>query len=127
MTKKSILSTVFVVALLAVTAGQAMAKSNSEATSGSVDLTNAHVTNASVTPFSVDTGGGVWDYGTSVTLSLRKKVWSNYTHPTKTHHSSCSIGTSSNHSGNTKAGTTSYSSAIGGLDDETHAYWGAES
>jgi lactococcin 972 family bacteriocin len=125
--KKRLLSITFATALLAVTAGQAMAQTNGLQTSGSVDLTNSVFTNASVTPFDTsDTGGGVWDYGTSLSGLTKKKVWSNYNHPKKTHSSSCSIGTTSSHSGPTMQGTTAYSSAVGGLTADTHAYWSAQ-
>lgn len=127
---KKLISTMFAVAMLVASAGQAMAQSNGEVTSGSVDLTNAPATNvtlsnASVTPFSVDAGGGTWDYGTRMVGPWTKKVWSNYNHPTKTHSSSCSIGTASNDSGDTKKGTTSYSSATGSPRDATKAHWHA--
>lgn len=54
------------------------------------------LTNSQVTPFSVEVGGGVWDYGTKLVLTssgIKKKVWSNYWHPTRWHASSVRIGT----------------------------------
>jgi hypothetical protein len=130
MAKKRILSTVFVVAMLAVSAGQAMAQSNGEVTSGSVDLTNTPLQNESVTPFRVtpaaDTGGGQWDYGTRAIIkdwSVLKQVYSNYNHLKYTHYSSCTIGTTEGHSGPTRKGNTAYSDAIGDTGAETHAYW----
>lgn len=130
MAKKRILSTIFAVAMLAASAGQAMAQSNSDVASGSIDLTNASSTkapfsNAAITPFSEDVGGGNWDYGTSYESVMTKKVWSNYYHPKKIHSSSCSIGTHHSNSGDTSAGTTSYSSTTGSSADTAKANWHA--
>jgi lactococcin 972 family bacteriocin len=125
--KKQILSVALSTGLLLAFSGQVMASSSAPVTSGSIDLTNTAPNNANVTPFSVSlaatsAGGGSWDEGTSLS-GIHKKVYSNYNHNDYVHSSSCTIGTQSSHSGDTKAGLTSYSSAIGGLSDETHAYW----
>lgn len=123
MVKKRILGTTMIVAMLALSSGQAIASSKVP-TSGEIDLTNAPVTNSMLTPFSsVNVGGGVWDYGTSAVGLNQKQVWSNYNHPTLVHSSSCSIGTLMSQSGKTAKGTTSYSSAVGSWGDTTHAYW----
>lgn len=71
----------------------------------------------------VNVDGGTWDYGTSVVGVNQKKVWSNYLHNTKVHKSSCSIGANKSDSGWTNAGSTSFSSAVGGWFDTTHAYY----
>lgn len=108
------------IAMLALPAG-AMAENNE--TSGEVDLTDV-LTNEMVTPFANENvGGGNWDYGTRLVLPLKKEVWSNYYHPDKVHGSSCSIGTHKSDSGRTKAGVTSYSNAVGGINDKTKANW----
>lgn len=130
MAKKRILSTIFAVAMLAASASQAMAQSNYNVTSGSIDLTNtpstkARLSNATITPFSVDVGSGSWDYGTTMESVWTKKVWSNYYHPKKIHSSSCSIGTSHSDSGDTSAGTTSYSSTTGSPRETAKANWHA--
>lgn len=110
--------------------GQAMAETNQIATSGSVDLTNVSVLNASVTPFVVtpadNVGGGVWDYGTSYIFPAGKQVWSNYNHPQYIHGSSCSIGTLMMRSADQNPGVTAYTSATGGVSEDTHAYWRAQ-
>lgn len=132
MRTKRAVATFFVVAMLAVSAGQAMAETSNYSTSGSIDLTNAPLQNKSVTPFKVtlaaDAGGGEWDYGTRAVLGIpvKKEVWSNYNHPKYYHSSSCSIGTTESHSGTQRAGNTAYSSARGGTSDKTHAYWKVE-
>ncbi|GLI04799.1 hypothetical protein YDYSG_08290 [Paenibacillus tyrfis] len=129
MLKKRILG-VTMVAILALSTGQAMA-AKEDATRGSVDLTNADVTPFAVSPVTMETtenvGGGTWDYGTKSEwqgwLVWKKRVWSNYNHPTKAHASTASIGTQTNFSGYTLSGTTSYASALGDLSAQTHAYW----
>ena len=68
-------------------------------------------------------GGGVWDYGTKAVGVNKKMVWSNYYHGSKTHKSSCSIGTTASSSGWVKKGKTSYSSAVGTWTANTHAYY----
>ena len=73
--------------------------------------------------FAANVGGGVWDYGTKVSGVNKKTVYSNYYNGSKTHKSSCSIGTISVSSGWISAGTTSYASATGKWTDETHAYY----
>jgi hypothetical protein len=114
-------------ALMLSFGSQAMASNVKTPSSGSIDLTNAPLTNSLVTPFSsVNVGGGTWDYGTSLSGLTQKKVYSNYLHPTSKHHASCSIGANMSSSGVVAAKTTAFSSAIGGLDDATHAYWGTD-
>ncbi|MDQ0495496.1 lactococcin 972 family bacteriocin [Paenibacillus brasilensis] len=132
MKTKRALVALFAAAMLVVSASQAMAETNSNLTSGSVDLTNAPLQNESVTPFkvttAVDAGGGQWDYGTSPVFGwgISKQVWSNYNHPKYYHSSSCSIGTTESHSGSQRGGNTAYSSATGERDAKTHAYWKVE-
>ncbi len=104
-----------------------IAANTSGATNGSIDLTNAPLKNEQVTPFTVvNVGGGTWDYGTSLYSLTKKKVWSNYLHPTKNHHSSCSIGANMSSSGVVAPKSTSFSSAVGDLNDSTQAYWGVD-
>ena len=70
-------------AFLTVSGGQALASEVVDG--GSVDLTNVitestkKLSNDTVTPFAVNVGGGLWDYGTSVVIGipLKKKVYSN--------------------------------------------------
>lgn len=68
-------------------------------------------------------GGGVWDYGTKVAGINQKKVYSNYYHAKKKHKSSVSIGTLAVSSGWVAKGDTSYASAKGEWDADTHAYY----
>ncbi|GGA49559.1 hypothetical protein GCM10007416_23310 [Kroppenstedtia guangzhouensis] len=98
--------------------------SSANAASGSVDLTDVKsLKSGAVTPFSVNVGGGTWDYGTRlVSFGTKKEVYSNYYHGTKNHGSTAQIGTQSNKSC-VRPGSTSYASARGGLFDSTHAYW----
>jgi hypothetical protein len=99
----------------------AMAADTKALTGDSVTLTNSMVT-----PLSVEVGGGTWDYGTKIIFkswSFKKKVWSNYWHPTAIHRSSCKIGTNYSDSGWVAQNTTSFSSAIGDRDDTAYAYW----
>lgn len=72
---------------------------------------------------SVNVEGGTWDYGSKVTISLKKKAWSNYNHPTKYHGSSVSLGTSTNSSGKTAPHSVSYASITGSLSDTAHAHY----
>jgi len=125
--KKQILSIALSAALLTAISGHVMANNNEQVTSGSIDLTNTPPGNINVTPFSIapnstDAGGGVWDAGTNVGFG-GKEVYSNYNHTKYIHSSSCTIGTHESHSGDIAKGTTSYSSATGGLTEKTHAYW----
>ncbi|MET1172354.1 lactococcin 972 family bacteriocin [Paenibacillus amylolyticus] len=125
--KKKLLTMTLAAAVLLVPISQAMAQTNQTANSGSVDLTNI-ITEDLITTFATaDNGGGTWDYGTSVVMesliTYKKKVWSNYNHATKIHSSTASIGTQISRSGQVNKGVTSYASAIGGLTDDTHAYW----
>lgn len=88
------------------------------ATSGGVEISNEQIT-----PFkSQNVGGGTWDYGTRI-VGSKKEVYSNYFHPSKSHKSSCSIGSNFSDSGWVSAKKTSYSSARGGYSAKTHAYW----
>lgn len=68
-------------------------------------------------------GGGIWDHGITVVGINKKKVYSDYFHPTKVHKSSVSIGTLHNSSGWVDPGQTSYASAIGAWSNDTHAYY----
>ena len=118
-------------ALLIASGGQALAAEVDETNGGSVDLTNVitqstEITNDMVTPFAaVNVGGGLWDYGTSVVLGipLKKKVYSNYNHPSLVHSASCSIGTTYSNSGRYQPGSMAPSSAIGATGDSTRANW----
>ncbi|KAF2427886.1 lactococcin 972 family bacteriocin [Bacillus subtilis] len=125
MVKKGLMSAALIAAL-ALSTGQA-ASAAGAATSGEVDLTNTPLKNSEVTPFANENvGGGNWDYGTAgyFDWGFKKKVWSNYYHKDKAHASSCALGTRTNSSGKTKAGTTSYSDLSGGATDaKTKANW----
>ncbi|MGK0469492.1 lactococcin 972 family bacteriocin [Clostridium sp.] len=127
MIKKSKLKAITVAMALTLSiTSQAMAAPSKMATSGSIDLTNAPI-NSGITPFtSVSVGGGTWNYGTSLVpkfLHFDKKVYSNYLHATKKHHSSCSIGGLFSTSGVTAAKSMSASSAVGKTGDATVANW----
>lgn len=74
----------------------------------------------------VDNGNGRWDYGTSLTVTLKKKVWSNLDHNTKTHRSSCEIDGNYDDSGWVKARTTSKSSATGPRNSVAYTNWDVE-
>lgn len=116
---------------VSVSGGQVFAAEKGNAKGGSVDLTNVitestEITNEMVTPFTaVNVGGGQWDYGTSVVwgIPLKKKVYSNYNHPSLVHSASCSIGTTYSNSGKYNAGSMAPSSAIGATGDSTRANW----
>lgn len=71
----------------------------------------------------VDDGNGRWDYGTTLTITLEKKVWSNLDHNTKVHRSSCEIDGNYNDSGWVKARTTSKSSAVGPRNSVGYTNW----
>lgn len=73
--------------------------------------------------FAANANEGIWDYGTKISGINKKTVYSNYSHGSKVHKSSCSIGTTSVSSGWVSAGTTSYASATGKWSAETHAYY----
>ncbi|MBB4826386.1 hypothetical protein HNO89_003645 [Sporosarcina luteola] len=129
------LSTLVAATFLTVSGGQAFAAEEIIPTSGSIDLTNvaeeqstSELTNDMVTPFSVNVGGGVWDYGTKLIIGipLKKLVYSNYNHPSKVHSASCSIGTTYNNSGPYPAGSMAPSSAEGKTGDSTRANWKVE-
>lgn len=128
MINKRTLKTMAIVTMLTLAFGtQAMAASSEMPTSGSVDLTNAPMTDSMRTlRSSENVGGGSWDYGTGIAGWEKKKVWSNYMHPDKKHHASCSIGANLNKSGTVNAGKTAFSSATGKSDAKTHAYWGID-
>ena len=81
------------------------------------------VAGGAISVCAANVGGGVWDYGTKVSGVNEKTVYSNYYHPSKTHKSSVSIGTTAVTSGWVSAGTTSYASAKGSWNAETHAYY----
>lgn len=79
-----------------------------------------------VTPYKieyVDGGDGRWDYGTRLTITLKKKVWSNLDHNTKTHRSSCEIDGNFDDSGWVPPRTTSKASAIGPRKSVGYANW----
>ncbi|MCD7708736.1 MAG: lactococcin 972 family bacteriocin [Clostridiales bacterium] len=81
---------------------------------------------SSVTTFAATANveGGTWNYGTKISGINQKTVYSNYSHSSKKHKSSCSIGTLSVSSGWVSAGQTSYASATGTWNATTHAYYG---
>ncbi|MFR1784296.1 MAG: lactococcin 972 family bacteriocin [Sarcina ventriculi] len=97
----------------------ALATDNVNQTSGSIEITD----NMKQSRASVSVGGGTWDYGTSLYQVTKKKVYSNYLHPTKTHAASCSIGTTMSDSGWASAKRIAQSSAVGKTSDTTNAYW----
>lgn len=81
---------------------------------------------SAVTPYTikdVDGGNGRWDYGTRLTVTFRKKVWSNLDHNTKEHRSSSEIDGKYDDSGWVKARTTSKSSAIGPRKSVAYCNW----
>ncbi|MEC0183445.1 lactococcin 972 family bacteriocin [Paenibacillus peoriae] len=89
-----------------------------EATSGSVELTNARIT-----PFgSQSVGGGTWSYGTE-NVGSQKHVWSIYDHAKKSHKASTRLGSDSDTSGWKYAGTTAKSEIYGSKSATGHAYW----
>lgn len=94
---------------------------SSSATSGTVALTDT-LKDARVT---VNAGGGKWDYGSTLTLTLKKKTHSNYFHESKMHGSSAKVGEASDwtYSGDTKPGQWSKASATGEKDATGYAKW----
>lgn len=79
-----------------------------------------------ITPYTkvdVDDGNGRWDYGSSITLTGKKKVHSNLDHNTKEHRSSCEIDGNYSNSGWVKARTTSKSSATGPRNSVSYVNW----
>ncbi|WP_067842589.1 lactococcin 972 family bacteriocin [Amphibacillus sediminis] len=81
---------------------------------------------SSITPYTikdVDGGNGRWDYGTRLTVTLKKKVWSNLDHNTKEHRSSSEIDGNYDNSGWVKARTTSKSSAVGPRNSVAYCNW----
>ncbi|HDX9637720.1 TPA: hypothetical protein ROY20_005677 [Bacillus cereus] len=125
---KKLITGAALIGMIAVSSGPAMAaETGVNKKHGEVDLTNV-ITNDMVSALSdiqyaSDTGGGTWDYGTSVAGLTTKKVWSNYNHPNLVHKSSCQIGTTFNSSEWKNPKSTSYSSATGGMFADTKAWW----
>lgn len=81
---------------------------------------------SAITPYvleNVDNGNGRWDHGTRLTITLKKKVWSNLDHNTKTHRSSSEIDGNYDTSKWVKKRTTSKSSAIGARNSVGYANW----
>ncbi|WP_130808302.1 lactococcin 972 family bacteriocin [Senegalia massiliensis] len=81
---------------------------------------------STITPYTiklVDDGHGSWDYGTRLTITLKKKVWSNLDHNTKVHRSSCEIDGKYDTSKWVDARTTSKSSEIGPRKSVGYSNW----
>ncbi|MBD5134746.1 MAG: lactococcin 972 family bacteriocin [Lachnospiraceae bacterium] len=68
-------------------------------------------------------GGGIWNYGTQIVDFNKKLVYSSYYHPTKTHRTSVSIGTTYASSGWVGKGKTAYARAIGSRFSVGKAYY----
>lgn len=102
-------------------AGASLSVSNAdeiEKTSGSVKLLQDDYQRTQV-----NVGGGVWSYGTNTESHPGEKyVWSNYTHPDKTHGSSATLGKKTNSSCAVK-GKTSYASIVGPKHHTGKANW----
>ncbi|GAA0303104.1 hypothetical protein GGQ92_003083 [Gracilibacillus halotolerans] len=110
-------------ALMIMVAVPAFAQVNNSGSGGSVVLKGEPPT---VTPYaikSVDGGNGRWDYGTRLTITLKKKVWSNLDHNTKTHRSSAEIDGKYDDSGWVPKRTTSKASSIGPRKSVGYANW----
>lgn len=81
---------------------------------------------STITPYtvvSVDNGNGRWDYGTGLTITLKKSAYSNLDHNTKTHRSSCEIDGNYSNSGWVKARSTSKSSTTGPRNSTAYCNW----
>ncbi|GIP61998.1 hypothetical protein J32TS6_05530 [Virgibacillus pantothenticus] len=94
------------------------------ADSGGIELKEDRV----ITVFaSKKVGGGTWEYGTKTSGILkwkRKKVWSNYWHPNKTHGSSAQLGAKTPNRSCVKKDKTSYASQKSKNTNLTgYAYW----
>lgn len=101
----------------------ALAQSDTSVNGGTVVLAGEP---CSVTPYtivSVDNGDGRWDYGTTLTITLKKKVWSNLDHNTKVHRSSCEIDGNYDNSGWVNPRTTSKASAVGPRNSVGYCNW----
>ncbi|MED4851578.1 lactococcin 972 family bacteriocin [Caldifermentibacillus hisashii] len=108
--------------VLMLAAVPAFAQTDSPAKGGTVVLKEE----STVTPYTikeVDGGDGRWDYGTTLTLKLKKKVWSNLDHNTKTHRSSTEIDGNYDDSGWVPKRTTSKASSIGPRKSVAYANW----
>ncbi|WP_025693277.1 lactococcin 972 family bacteriocin [Paenibacillus zanthoxyli] len=110
--------------ILTVSAGApAWAASETEATSGSVKLTNNDVTAFGISPASsVSVGGGTWNYGTQI-IGNQKHVWSVYEHSTLSHKASTILGPASHTSYWKYAGTPAKSELFGNTSYTGYAYW----
>lgn len=75
----------------------------------------------------VSVGGGTWSYGTTVTTSLQKRVWSNYYHGSRYHTSTAKLGKYGYQpivdKDTAPAGVWSYASVTGPLVFTGYAYW----
>lgn len=110
-------------ALVLMMAVPAFAQTDSPENGGTVVLEGEPST---VTPYTikeVDGGDGRWDYGTRLTVTLKKKVWSNLDHNTKTHRSSTEIDGNYDDSGWVDKRTTSKASSIGPRNSVGYANW----
>ena len=121
--KKQVIALTCIAALgLGIGSQSALASyDSSSATSGTVALTET-TKDARVT---TDVGGGKWDYGSTLTISLKKKTHSNYFHETEKHGSSAKVGSGSawSYSGDTKAAVWSKASATGERSATGYAQW----
>jgi hypothetical protein len=94
----------------------------SEENAGTRVLTNASP--EEVTPFAEEeVGGGTWSYGTKLTVSFKKRVYSNYFHKTDVHGSAAKIGAREWNSSCAKKDTWSKASQIGSTKDTGLARW----
>ncbi|MEC2224469.1 lactococcin 972 family bacteriocin [Heyndrickxia faecalis] len=108
--------------ILMMAAVPVFAQTDSPEKGGTVELKGE----STVTPYTiktVDGGHGRWDYGTTLTLKLKKKVWSNLDHDTKTHRSSTEIDGNYDNSGWVAKRTTSRASSIGARNSVGYANW----
>lgn len=93
-----------------------------------VRVSDMSIDNSEVTPFAKkNVGGGEWHYGTQPHLvlgieGLRKRVYSNYLHPTKLHSSTSMIGNESRRV-EAKKGYWSRANAYGAINQTGYTYW----
>lgn len=114
-------------AAMALTVAPAIAAENGATDAvdgGGVALATDGVTR-SKTVVKVDDDLGEWRYGTGFTISfpVKKTVFSDMDHSSKSHRTSCEIDGDYDDSGWVKARTTSRSDARGDLDSTAYCYW----
>ena len=84
---------------------------------------STQVGNSQVTPFSVNVGGGKWNYGTwNYDGTNYKQCWSNYYHPSRYHSSTAVLGPQRQKS-YANAGSWSYAYVIWYNTVTGYAYW----